>query len=312
MRFKVKHTFPLLCLVIYGLLLLCRSATVRGTIAGGDYLVQIILQFLIFLIPSIIYCRLRGQNYAAQLNLRPVGPASIGITLLCILLMIAGSWLIRMAQLTLLMGDASISFSASYPVQVADFSDGLYATLTFAVFPAICEEFVFRSVLYTEYTRAGYGFLTVGVLSALFFAMMHFDAAQFPIYLWCGVVLIMLTYITQSVFPAMICHFAYNMYGIFGETYLLNLFTHPQNTVFLLFAIAVIFLLLVIFTLGEAERIFTVYGSCDRETPPYAVARAKEYPKFGARMLHGAGAFASPLTILCAVLFLMMTFATGS
>ncbi len=311
MRFKAAHTCPLLVLVIFGLLMICRSPHLQQMLQGGDYLSQIILQFMIFLIPSIIYCRLKSPGYAARLNFRLVGPAALGITLLSILLMIAGSWLIRMAQITLLLGDASISFGGTYPVSVENLGDGIYVSLTFALLPAICEEFVFRSVLFTEYTAGGHGWLTVGGLTSLLFAMMHFDLSQFPIYLWCGIVLVMLTYITQSVLPAIICHFLYNMYGIFGETYLLRLFQNPQNTIFLLFVLAAIFLTLLIFTLGEADRIFTVYGTCDRETPRYVKERDEMLSQSNARAIHALTAWMSPLFILCVAAFILLTVLGG-
>jgi membrane protease YdiL (CAAX protease family) len=311
MRFKASHACPLLVLIICGLLLACRSPGLQESVANGDYLTQIILQFMIFLIPSIIFCRLKSTGYASRLNFRPVGPSTLWIMLLSILIMIAGSWLIRMGQLTAMLGDVSISFSASYQISVETLSEGMYASLTFALLPAICEEFVFRSVLFTEYTSEGYGCVTVALITALMFAMIHFDIVQFPIYLWCGLVLSMLTYVTQSVLPAILCHFLYNMYGIFGESYLLTVFRQPQNTVFLLFLLAAIFLVLLIFLLGEAERIFTVYGSCDRQTPSYVTERIKKFPISSARLLHSLGAWTSPLFILCIVLFFMLTFAAG-
>lgn len=310
MRFKASHTCPLLCLIIYGLLLTTRNPQIESAVKDGGYLTQIILQFLIFLIPSIIYCRLKGPGYTAKLNFRPVGPAALGVTLLSILLLITGSWLIRMGQLALVMGDTSISFVGTYPISPENPADRVYISLTFAALPAICEEFVFRSVLITEYTTQGYGALTVGYLSSLLFAMMHFDLAQFPVYLWCGAVLVMLTYVSQSVIPAMICHFAYNMYGIFGESYLLQFFSHPQNTIFLLFVLTAVFLIVLVLTLGEAERLYTVYGDCDRETPAYAIERIKQYPKFSDKFLHALPALFSPVFILCIALFVMMTVAT--
>ncbi len=309
MRFKAAHTCPLLCLIVYGLLLLCRTPAFAAATADMQYLTSIILQVLIFVIPATVYCRLRGTGYATKLNFRPVGPTAIGVTLLTLLTMIAGSLLIRMGQLTLALGDTSISFTGFTGVTVDSVSDGIYLSLSLAVVPAICEEFLFRSLLFTEYTGEGYGWLCVGGLTSLLFAMMHFDAVQFPIYLWTGILLVMLTYVTGSVFPAMLCHFAYNMYGLFGESYLLRFLEKPQSTVFLFFCIAAIFLVLLIILLGEVERVFTVYGTYDKETPDYVLYRAKTYPKQSDRTLHALRAVTSPLLLCCILVFVMMAIA---
>lgn len=308
MRFDARHSCPLLCLVIYGLLLLCRSPRFAEAVGQGNYLTRIILQLLIFVIPTIIYCRLKGPGYTATLNFRPVGPAAIGITLLAILTMIGGSLLIRMGQIALLV-QGDVSFVGSYPVRLEGTMDAVYAALTFALLPAVCEELVFRSVLFTEYTRGGWGCVTVTGASALLFAMMHFDPAQFPVYLLAGVVLTILTYVTQSVLPAILCHFLYNLYGIFGETALLSLLRRPQNAVFLFFFLLGLFLMLVILFLGECERIFGVYGDCDRPTPTYVTEREKRFPKLSSRLIHATAVPLSPFFILCIVTFVMMTLA---
>ena len=308
MRFKTAHTCPLLALVIFVLLCVCRTPKLQQAVSGNEYLTQIILQFMVFLIPAIIYCRVKGPSYITKLNFRPVGPAALGILLLTILLMIAGSWLIRMAQLALLVGDRPISFVSAYPITLSSVSDAVYVSLTFALLPAICEEFVFRSVFVSEYTSDGYSCFTVGALTSLLFAMMHFDAVQFPIYLWCGVLLVMLTYVTQSVIPAILCHCLYNLYGIFGENQLLMLFKQPQNSIFLLFVIACIFFILLILTLSEAERIFTVYGTCDRPTPAYVGERTSRFPTSQSKTLHTVAAWTSPFLLLCIAIFLIVTF----
>ena len=102
MKFKASFTTPLFALCIYGLFLASSLAKEKLVLAGGNgYLSVIILQILLFILPSIIFCRLKGVGYAAKLNLRLFSPTRIGAVIAASLAMIFGSILIRLAQIYL-------------------------------------------------------------------------------------------------------------------------------------------------------------------------------------------------------------------
>jgi membrane protease YdiL (CAAX protease family) len=181
----------------------------------------------------------------------------------------------------------------------AAFEGGL---ITFAALPAITEEFVFRSVIITEYEESGCGGGCAALLSALLFAMLHFNISQFPIYLLGGLIFAAVALVTRSVVAAMAVHFLNNIYQLFVESYLFSLIKHPQNMVFLIFTCILLFLICLALTLGQIERIYYIYGVTGRQSPAW-VSKRKKSP---ARTV--AGALTSPTLLLCVLFFVTVTF----
>ncbi len=88
-------------------------------------------------------------------------------------------------------------------------SDFLINLLMLAAVPAICEEMFFRGFIQKTFTRivdARYAVL----LGAFIFSFMHFQFFGFFSRLMLGGILGYLFYLTGSIYPGMIAHFAYN------------------------------------------------------------------------------------------------------
>ena len=98
------------------------------------------------------------------------------------------------------------------------FFETIYLIIAYAAVPAICEELVFRAILCREFEK--YSPLCAIVASSPFFALLHFDVAQFPVYLFAGILLALSMYATGSVVVPMIIHFFYNVIGLFGQPFL--------------------------------------------------------------------------------------------
>lgn len=81
-----------------------------------------------------------------------------------------------------------------------------------SVFPGICEEALFRGFTQRGLMRRWPPVLAIGV-SSLYFALAHGDvqhsSAVFPLGIWLGYV----AWRTASVWPAVLAHFANNLYG---------------------------------------------------------------------------------------------------
>lgn len=302
---------PLLILLIYGILYGSRCIDMSALqYKDNYYLSLIVLQLLIFILPAIIYCRLKGTGYAMRLNLRPVRPSILGITILGVLMLIAGSWLIRLGQIYVQSGGTDVSFSLYniyYPTEKLTVGNTLYISLTFALLPALTEEFVFRCLLFTEYTEGGFGFFSVSLITSLLFAMLHFSRDQFAVYFLGGLVFAGLTYATRSSLPAFACHFLYNLYGIFGEVHVMKIIEKTENAVLLLFTFAILFLLFLIGFLGEAERLQYVSGIEDEETPEYVTERNRKFPGKRDRLRHNILAWVSPFFLLCIAFYFAVT-----
>lgn len=98
------------------------------------------------------------------------------------------------------------------------FWSSIYLIIAYAAVPAICEETVFRAVLCREYEK--YNVVCGVIASSVFFALLHFNVYQFPVYFFSGIMLALVMYATGSVVASIIMHMAFNVFGLFGQPYL--------------------------------------------------------------------------------------------
>ena len=123
-----------------------------------------------------------------------------------------------------------------------------------------------------------------------------------PVYLFAGVILALVLYATRSVFCAVIVHFLYNLFCLFGQSGFADFYvTQSATTLFLILMIAALLLCLAVF-FGESSRLYRAYakdGASDAYRPATKTS-AIEVAKSAAL------AFASPAAILCVVLYLVI------
>ena len=133
----------------------------------------------------------------------------------------------------------------------------LYLLLAYAALPAICEEFVFRGILCLEYESGGV--LRAVVFSSLFFGLLHFNLQNLPVYVFSGVILSLTMYATRSLVGALLTHFLYNIFGLFGQPYMNALYNLTGSTRFFLFLTALIFFISLTVFCGQASRLYRQY-----------------------------------------------------
>ncbi len=303
MKWRGIYTAPGLVLCIYLLLLCSRFLDTSVLSAGNSYLTVGVLQLLIFLLPAAIYCQLRGQKFRTRLRLRLVGLEQLLLIPAATVVLVCGSLLISFA----LGGIDGLGEQFSlYDTFVAADSHGtdelLYSLLAFAVLPAVCEEFVFRSILCAELERSGI-FASVTV-SALFFAMLHFEAAQFPVYFFSGILLALVLYATRSVLGAVLVHFLYNLFGLIGRPYVTEFYSRTGSTELFVFLLIILFLLALMLFFGEAAR---AYGSYARRGIPSPYHRPRTAREKAANPFFEA--LLTPLSLLCMLFYLIVIIA---
>ena len=195
MNMKMKPSFsaPLFVSILYVLVLGTDFFREKLTGAGGnEYLSVIIVQLLIFIIPAILFCRLNGVGYASRLNVRLVPPNRFGSIITASLVLVFGSMLIRFAQIYLFgMNSFTVSGFESYISGRTEYNF-LFAAAAFAIIPALTDEFVFRSILLTEYNEGGYGAINATVISSLLSSMLFFTLESIPIRFFSAIVLLFL------------------------------------------------------------------------------------------------------------------------
>ena len=259
---KDDRTFVLsptvLVAATYLLLLLSKIIDLTLINRENEYYSVVILQMMIFLLPGAIWCKFSGEKYITHLRLRPFKPNCLLLIAASALLMISGGLLISV----LFGGLESLSQNFSLYDTFISRDNGtvptrLYLLMAYAVLPAICEEFVYRGILCHEYERGGVG--RAIVLSSLFFALLHFNVVNLPVYLFSGVILAMTLYATRSLFGAMLAHFLYNIFGLFGQPYMSTLYRITSSSRLFLFLVGFLFLLSAAIFCGEASRLYRQY-----------------------------------------------------
>ncbi len=242
-----------LILAVYALLLLSRLIDTFFLTDENAYLSTILLQLLIFPIPAYLYIRLRGKALSGKLALRPPALSHLFLIISAILMLICGCTL-----LALVCGMMNAQPSFTLYDTFSSIHDGtaeasVRLILAYGLLPAFCEELMFRSILCAEYEK--HGILYASLLSSLFFAFLHFDLTALPVYLFAGLLLSAVRYVTRSAIASMIVHLGYNLFGIFVQAGLSGYCRSTGSIGLLVIILIALLLLSSAFFCGEVSRI---------------------------------------------------------
>lgn len=306
---KMRLLIPLLpfCSLLF-LQLSAYIETSRLAETRETYLSFVILQLLTFVLPSIFFCKAKGENYIFRLKLRVFGLEKAVFLLFSVLVMITA-----MTGVELLLRNFGISgglyahsvyslYGRTLPELGGNVYDTLYTTVVFALLPAVTEEFLFRSVLYTEYESCGAP--AAIVLTAILYSFLGMNAVSlFPGFVG-GLLLGFSVYVTQSVFAPIIIHICYNLYSLFFQEYIWAFISKPENEIFFTFVLVTALLISAVMMLSQAERVIYDKGIRGLPLPDYLrtsedPAREPELPSPG-RFVRS---LFSPFYIGCAVLY---------
>ncbi len=268
MKAKSIHAAPLLLTIVF----ICTfgASLLPADIMGTDtdpYIAASLMQLFIMAFPAVIFCRLRGGDYMKGLRLRMFSVGHIGFMIFALLFIFFGSSGINYLMYNLFPNSGvAVSYESS-----GGFAGGLYLVLTMAVIPAITEEFLFRSIIVSEYESVS---ITAAVfMSSLTFAMLHFNFARLPVYIFCGLVLVLVLYTTGSVFAAMTVHMANNIATLFFGDLVYKVVT-GQGVVLFCFMLLTLIIVSAILMFGECEKIYYNYSISDKDSS-YAKPKVK-------------------------------------
>ena len=296
---RALHMPPILVASVLCLLLLSRLIDTHLTDRNNEYAVVVLLQVLIFLIPAVIYGKLRGEAFPTRIRLRLPRPDHLWFSVCMLAVMITGGMLCEI----LTGGIASLSGNFTlYDTFVArlngNVAETVYVILAYAVLPAFCEELIFRSILCAEYERYGVGVAIAA--SALFFACLHFSFPLLLTYLLLGALLAAAMYTTRSFLTAVILHLCYNLFCLFGQPYLSAFYVNAGSNEIFIFCLVVIFLLFGAFAVGEARKIYHRYANRNLDSSYTRPIPMRQLPRtFFFAML-------SPATGVCLAIWLIM------
>ena len=247
-----------LVLATYLLLLLSKLIDVALINRENEYYSVVILQMMIFLLPGAVWCMFSGEKFMSGLRLRMIKGDSILLIVSAALLMASGGLLLSVlfGGLDSLSGSFSL-YDTFISKDTGTIPNKIYLIMAYAVLPAICEEFIYRGILCREYEQGGV--LRSILVSSVFFAFLHFDLQNLPLYLFSGIILAMTLYATRSLFGAILAHFLYNIFGIFGQPYMNNLYQITGSPRLFLFLVAAICIISAALFCGEAARLYRLY-----------------------------------------------------
>lgn len=89
----------------------------------------------------------------------------------------------------------------------------VYALISIAVIPAICEEILFRGYILRAFEKS-WGIILAILVSGLFFGLFHLQAANAIPLATLGVVLAVMTWLSGSIWPAIFAHFVNNAVAV--------------------------------------------------------------------------------------------------
>ena len=259
-----------LILAVYTLLLLSRVVETFFLTHENRYLSTILLQLLIFPIPTYLYIRLRSKALTGKLALRPPALSHLFLIMSAILMLICGCTLLGLVCGMMNAQPSFTLYDTFSSVHDGTASASVRLILAYGVLPAFCEELLFRSILCAEYEKQG--ILYASLMSSLFFAFLHFDLTALPVYLFAGFLLAAVRYVTRSAVASMIVHLGYNLFGIFLQAGLSG-YCRNTGSIGLLVILLIAFLLLSsAFFCGEVSRILKKRGTRDLLDHPEAIS----------------------------------------
>ncbi|MBS5725650.1 MAG: CPBP family intramembrane metalloprotease, partial [Clostridiales bacterium] len=260
------------------------------------YLTIMVLELIILGIPAVFFCILRGGGYSKELRIRMMQTRHITITVWAFLFMTSGSIVLSFIMYYF-FPDAFVASAMAGGLTTE--TSRLYLLITFALLPALLEEFIFRGILSAEYSS--YGASVAVIMSSLCFGLLHFSFVRLPIYFFMGVILSLTAGATRSLMPSILIHAANNAFVLFFETYLYRIAgKHSGGLILLAFLIGVATLVFAILFFSRAEKLYYGYGVMNRPSPLLRKRKPGE-------LSLPAQAFLSPTFILFVVFSVILT-----
>lgn len=302
MKIKSTTAAPLLIIAVFGLLTaVSLMPENRLGMTENPYLSVVILQLIIFALPTLFFCTLRGSEYRSRLRLRMPPLSSIPLLICAFILVCAGSSMISYFLCRIAPETMERTAAASYVgfAMTPGLFDGMYLVFAFALLPAITEEFLFRGVILAEYEEDG--ILTAVLMSSLTFAMVHSSPVRLPIYIFSALVLAAVAYAARSTIAAMIVHCLYNVFVIFFEDYIRHV-AEKQNIsgILLIFLLAGVTIISASIAAFEASSMYRTYASDNIQSGYIQKGKAKSIASLPEALL-------SPAFLLLIVFYVVMT-----
>ena len=222
---------------VFVLLFLARLLGEKLALSGYLWF-SLLCTVLAFLLPSLVFCLLRGKGYLRALRLSRPRTFHIPFLLSALFALWSGAMLLSiLCGGTSSLGNSTTAFESA---SGSGFFRIIGMGISLAILPALLEEFFFRGILVAEYERRGA--VRAVVMSALLFALCHFDIRNLPVYLFSGALFALVLLATDSLVSSMLLHAVYNTASLFGQRYLNALYDFTGSLELFIFLLILVFL----------------------------------------------------------------------
>ena len=202
---------------------------------------------IIYLLPAAVFCLAVRRQESISLGLHRFSPAYVTFLVLGFLLMIT---LIAAEKFALAYFFSETGSAQNFRLTDAD--NPVSKLFAYVIFPAICEELFLRGLLQGEISRKAGGLAGI-LVSALAFALLHFDLPYFPVYFTAGLMLAIVRHVCGSVVPCVLLHAANNLFSMFFSAQLTFIASERAGNVFVFVILILLVFLLLLFFLKSLE-----------------------------------------------------------
>lgn len=267
------------------------------------------VQLFIFAIPTAFYCKIKGVDFFEHAKVKHVRFSEIPFIIASAFTCFFAAVILTYLQIKLFPAE-----EASEIIRITAETNPFGILLTYVIIPAFSEEFFFRSVLLSDHSE--FKGPTAVLISAVYFAMLHFSFRQLLMYFLIGVILATVTYVTDSSFPSMIIHLLYNTTVVFMGDGLSEFFSESSTSVILAFILTVAFMISLASMLSAMENVYETRGElfAERKLPGSRRAAVSEMAKAGKvekkeekNAVKAVNIILSPTFILCIIIFILIT-----
>lgn len=188
--------------------------------------IRLILPELIMLVPAFLYVTVLKPDNLGQINFS--SPSLTNVIKIILFTFCVMPFITILNSISTIFVENHAANTMSYLT-----SNPLWLNILFiALIPAICEEYLFRGLLFHGYKRRNP--LKAILMSSLLFGLIHMNVNQFIYAFVMGCILCMLVYATGTVLSSMIAHFIFNGINVvlsyYSETIMKELEASGEET----------------------------------------------------------------------------------
>ena len=212
-RIKSANRFFLIAVIIFlgvGTIASIFQGILYG-ITGNEVFFSVELSLVIsqasIIIPAVVYLKYKGENIKETIGFHPLKISNVFLTFL---------FTICIMPLTTLLNLISTIFVNNFIGETTTGMEGnplMVNLLVLAVLPGICEEFVFRGVLFQAYKKKNV--LGGALLCGVAFGLFHMNINQFIYAFVLGFTFALLKEATGTIVAPMFAHFIFNGNSVF-------------------------------------------------------------------------------------------------